>query len=393
MQDGLFSSKLLAGWLAAVSLTFALSMYLITTNATPQAQVESAGPTVYSKSAIGFYVLLQMFKQLHVPVMVNNGLADLPHDYVVIVHEPDMDRDAERHVRDVFNSAASSVLVLPKRKWNSDALDQGRIAAASLLPVADVAKVAALTGISATVTRNTGPKKWASTLPTLGHPVIWDVQLLESRGLRPLIWSAQGALVAELRKSGRRIIIVADPDIFENHAIAHGDNAAIAATILDSVRTAKGRLVFDEAAHGFIARPYGAIGLLFRFPFALAMLQIVLAAVLFIWSGSAQFGKPAAPRASLPAGKHSLIESAARLMEFAGGIEFLGDRYSEVLLRDAAARLHAPRSLSDASLAEWFAKTGREIPLPVMQARGAHSTLTTAQELYAWRNDVVSQTR
>jgi hypothetical protein len=201
--------------------------------------------------------------------------------------------------------------------------------------------------------------------------------------MRPLVQSADGILVGEIPDNERRVVVVTDPDIFENHGIGRGDNALVAASIVRSLRGARrGRVVFDETAHGIIARPFSALRLLFGFPFVLVTAQVALAAALLLWSGSARFGAPRPRELTLPLGKRSLIESGSRLLEHAAQLSFLTDRYAKAVVRETAHGINAPRGLTDEQLVAWFARTDRTVP--------AGST-ATAEAMYLWRGSVLDE--
>jgi hypothetical protein len=222
--------------------------------------------------------------------------------------------------------------------------------------------------------------------PRLARPT-----LARSARMMPLVHADGGILVGEIRDNERRVVIVTDPDILENHGITRGDNALIAASIVRSLRGAStGRVVFDETPHGIIARPFSAMRLLFGFPFAFVTVQVVIAAALLLWSGSARFGAPRPREATLPLGKRSLIESGSRLLEYAARLPFLIERYAEAVLRETAQAVSAPRGLTRDQLVAWFARTGRTVPAAAIDTT-ADTTTATAEAMYRWRDDVLDE--
>ena len=226
--------------------------------------------------------------------------------------------------------------------------------------------------------------------PLAGAPrnLVPDVnvpQLARTRLMAPLLESADGVLIGDLRERERRIVVVTDPDLFENHGIVRGDNARIAAALVRTLAGNRtGRVVFDETVHGIVSRPFGALKLLFGFPFVLVTVQLVLAAALLLWSGSARFGAPRPRAPSLPLGKRSLIENGSALLEHAAEVSSLTARYAEAVLRETAQAVNAPRGLTRDQLVAWFARTGRTVPAPA----GPH---VTAEAMYRWRNDVLDE--
>jgi hypothetical protein len=391
----LFPIRLAAAWLAAAALACAGSLYLMTRDSGSPDTEQRARPTIYSTSAIGYAALYHTLQRLGVPAgegraqsASQNGAA------VVVIAEPDGDPRTRAHVRAALRDLPALLLALPKRRGVTVARDPDRLIDDELVPAADVESVLGLADPGATLVRGSVARSWNAQPPLpASAPAVHDVQLIRSRSMRALLSSENGILVGEIDRDQHRLIVVSDPDILENHGLARGDNALVAVTLVRSLRAGRpGRVVFDEAAHGFVSRPFGALGLLFGFPFVLVTLQIVVAGGLAMWSGSGRFGAPRARAPALGAGKQSLIESGARLVESAGALVSLARRYREAVLRDAAQRLHAPRGLSPPELLAWLDRTGRSAPpASAAPALDAEAAVADARAVYRWRNDVLDE--
>jgi hypothetical protein len=122
------------------------------------------------------------------------------------------------------------------------------------------------------------------------------------------------------------------------------------------------------------------LGILFQFPFVLVTLQMALAIALGVWAATGRFGMPAALPPPIEAGKRSLIEAGAQLLDRWGKKDALAERYFDAMVRDAGREMRAPRGLDTPGLLAWFAQTGRSAP-----AAGA-----PAQAVYAWRKELNS---
>jgi hypothetical protein len=312
----------------------------------------------------------------------------------VVLAEPNRDKEALAHVRAVLARAPAVLLVLPKRRGKADPDRPGMLRREALVPLEDAQRVLDAAGTGATVERYQPTTSWRARPPLAESPTTLRPQLAHGGTLEPLLSSADGILIGEIDRGGRRIVVVTDPDILENHGLARGDNAIIAVVLVRNVRGTAGRVVFDEVPHGFVSRPFGIVRLLLTFPFVLVTLQIVLASALLLWSATARFGAPAPREPALPLGKRSLIEGGSRLLAFAGRLAFLLDRYAEAVLRETAARLNAPRGLTRPELAAWLDRTGRAVPaaaaLPTV-AKDEPAALAAALALHRWRNDVLDE--
>ncbi len=390
----LFSVRLVAGWLAAAALACALSLFMITRSSPAGEHAANAAPTIYSRSAIGYAALYHTLERLGIPVAEETSAAGAPGDAaVVVIAEPNRDEYVLARVRAELRHARAVLLVLPKREALIDPDQPDRIRADRHLPVETVQRVLALADAQGTVDREPAltavqaKAPLGGTAPAIGS----DVQLAGSTSLDPLLSAAGGTLIGELRGFAGRVVVVADPDLLENHGLLRGDNAALAVALVRELRGgSSGRVVFDEAVHGYVARPFGALRLLFSFPFVLVTAQIVIASALLAWAGSARFGAPKPRAPALTTGKRALIETGARLFTVAGRLRFIAERYADAVLRESAQALHAPRGLAREELLAWFERTGRPAPA-FAAADDAGTVLAEAQAMHTWRRDALDE--
>ena len=391
----LFSVRVIAGWLAAAALTSVASLGLLVRDSGSVHRPDEAGPTIYSRSALGYAALFHTLKELGIPVAENTA-ESVPRTgvAVVVIAEPNHDKATLAHVRDVLEHAPAVLLVLPKRRGKPDEDRPGMLRRDRLVPLDDPQRVLEVVDERVVVERYAPVQSWNVRAPLTAGPTMSAPQLVHGGALQPLLSSPDGILVGEIDRGNRRVVVVSDPDILENHGLTRGDNALIAVALVRSLRGAGGRVVFDEVPHGFVSRPLGIARLLLTFPFVLVTLQIALGCALLLWSAVGRFGAPKPREATLPLGKRSLIEGGSRLLAFAGRFAFVADRYAEALVRETAARLNAPRGLTPAELVAWFNRTGR--PAPAAAAAPAAlpdepAALAAAQSLYRWRNDVLDE--
>lgn len=389
----LFSVRLVAGWLAAAALTCAVSLTFLVRDDGPAHRPDEAGPTIYSRSALGYAALYHTLGQLGVPVGENTAESmPMRGVAVVVIAEPSDEQSVLAHVRDTLRRAPAVLLVLPKHRGKADPERPWMLRSDRLLPLESVQRVLTVLDDRATVDRFGAVRTWSGHEPLPTAPDTNASQLVHGN-LEPLVSSRDGVLAGQTLH--RRIVVVSDPDIFENHGIARGDNARIAVALLQRLRgDGTGRVVFDEVPHGYVSHPLGIVRLLFTFPFVLVTLQIALAVGLLMWSAAARFGAPRQREPALPLGKRSLVEGGSRLLAFGGRLPYVLGRYAEALLRETAARVHAPRGLTPPELAAWFDRTGRPVPAVAAAPAAApdvSAALEAAQSMYRWRNDVADE--
>lgn len=350
----LFSPRLLAAWIGAALLTFAASVYF--SGEGP----DTIGPSSFSSSAVGYAGIAEILHRLDIPVVKSRygALAKLRSGGVLVVAEPPLDQTA---ALEPLLKAPNLLLILPKWHGTPSASHRGWLAEAGLAPLQEAALMLQLAVPAGRVVRVATPTSWSvnalKQTPRLEAPV----QLVVSDRLRPIVGGADGMLVGERIDQGRRLWVLADPDVMENHGLGRDGNAAFSLALLRALlagRPAGNGVVFDESIHGFATTPAGPVKLLFKFPYDIATGLGALAVLLLLWATMQRFGAPEVPPPPLDAGKRGMIENAASLLDVAGHQPVIVRRYIQVSLREVARRLHAPPGLADAALLDWLRRVG-----------------------------------
>ncbi|HJZ94911.1 MAG TPA: DUF4350 domain-containing protein [Candidatus Solibacter sp.] len=303
------------------------------------------GPTVYSKSAIGHSAFRDLLGQLDILTEISeegSGVHVGPSD-VLVVGEPRSDSTTLREVKAMLE-ARTVLLVLPKRTGKPDNDRPYWLANDSLVAPEDANAVLHLVDPRAEIARVSSMSAVAGEIG--GGPSIHKPQLMRHTDMRPMLATPEGILMAERRIGARRIVVLSDPDIISNHALATGDNSVIAAGLIENLRNGRedGTVIFDEFVHGFTPKPLHLLGILFQFPFNLVTMQIAFGVALLAWAATARFGAPAALEPPLEAGKRSLIDTGARLLTNSGRYTEFSERYVEAIVADTARALRIPIS-------------------------------------------------
>jgi hypothetical protein len=367
--------RVLIAVLAVAALLLALLSPNVRRSAARMAHPDPVGPTVYSKSSLGHAAWYRLLETMGTPVAISESGsgAHLEPGSVLVIAEPRTDEATLLEVRAML-SAGTVLLVLPKRVGKSDPHRPNWIGEDQLVPLAAAGEALRLVDPKAILVRSAAAVSWSGEIG--GSPRLHSPQLIHSKTLRPLLAAGNGILIGERRERGRRVVVLADPDLIANYGLTQGDNAAIALSLIEYLEAGRdGTVVFDEFVHGFSPRAFSLLGILFQFPFVLVTLQMGLAIGLAAWAASGRFGMPAALPAPIEAGKRSLMEAGARLLDRWGQTGALTERYFEAMVRDAGREMHAPRGLDTAGLLNWFAQIGRSAPLD-----------RSAQQIYAWRS-------
>lgn len=208
-------------------------------------------------------------------------------------------------------------------------------------------------------------------------------------------WPRGGAVLARHRDDN--IYILSDPDLVNNLAFAHRENAAAAAMLVDAIAedSEADALVFDLTLNGF-----GSGRSLLRFafvpPFIGITLCLIAAGLLALWQAWMRFGPALKPRRAIPVSKAALIANSADLIKQARRELDGADAYVRSQRTAIARRLHAPGGLDDAATDRWidkhlragselFSSLARRLPL----ARNTHEFLADAQALHDIRKDLL----
>ncbi|HEY2228574.1 MAG TPA: DUF4350 domain-containing protein [Xanthobacteraceae bacterium] len=393
-----FSRRLLIGWIAGAVMVFVISLYFM--GGGELGGADTVGPSTYSRSAIGHAGIADVLQQLAIPVVKSRSgsLEKLSPGSVLVIAEPRRDGQTEDAVRTLLK-ARTILLVLPK--WSGQASEQkpewlGQVAERS---PADAQWALNLVAPSGEVVRERGVIQWSTNALQITPAIDPPVQLVRSDRLRPIVGAQQGMLVGELSERDRKIWVLADPDMIANHGLAKAGNAAAALALIKALRARDGSVVFDETIHGFVVRPVSPFLLLFRFPFVVATAQGLIAVALLLWAALGRFGAPQAAPAPLGAGRESLLQNMAKLVEFSGHQDVVVKRYVEETVHDVAVALHAPRELSYEGLIAWLQRVGlargasidcEAVLRQAADARQNPSVLVRlARDIHQWKGEIV----
>jgi hypothetical protein len=399
-QDSFFSPRLLVGWIAAAIITFAVSLYLMGSR---ELGADTTGPSSFSRSAIGYAGLAAVLQQLGIDVVKSrdDSLGQLASGGVLVIAEPRASAKTERIVRTLL-TADTILLVLPKWIGLPSKQKPGWIGAAEALPPSEVAWALHLVAPQADVLQ-VDKATWLTNTFAVAPTIDAPIDLIKGTGLRPLIASADGMLLGELTDAHRKVWILSDPDVVSNHGLPRVGNAALAADMIEQLGNGADRVVFDETIHGFAGVPNNPLALLFRFPFIIATLLGAMTVALLLWASLGRFGAPQPVPPPLGAGRQTLLQNIAKLVEFTGHQEMMIRRYVLETVRDAGRQLHAPRGLSSAALVAWLQRVGAARGVDIDCAaligeaerlgdgrrRGAASLVRLARDAYRWRGEIV----
>ncbi len=326
----------------------------------------AAGTDAYSRSAIGHHGLVALLERVGVPVVISqaHSAERAKHGLLIIAEPAAGDDETDHRLQELVGAAPRVLVVLPKWWGVTSTAHPGWLADVELLPLDEVAAVAAALGLARDrVVRDPAPLAAdgvaiAHSPQTITVDPEWDDPTLavDDRGL-----------ILDIPHGTTTLTVIADPDLLNNHGLDEAGNAARVVALIDRLR-AGGPVVFDEVSHGYVREP-GVFTLLFRYPLVLATLQALLVALALGLASRGRFGPPASVPPPIAAGKDFLIRHTATLLRHGHHDAAMLRRYLVSAVQQVRVALHAPRELSGAQVAAWLERIGaaRQVSTPLSE--------------------------
>ncbi len=354
-SEPLFARRTLIIWATAAVIAFAVSLFFL---GRPDA-VDPAGHTVESRSALGYAGIADILGQFGAPVIASHSRSRdrLGDGGVLVLAEPRLGPQTYDRARKLLGADAV-LLILPKWDGLPSTSHPGWIQEADLTSPIVPELVLSLATSDATILRGPPATSWDRNTVGISPEISAPMQFIRSEKMKPLVASGDRILVGEIERRGRRIVVIADPDILTNAGLSKPVNAAFALALIGRLRTGDGPVVFDEALAATGGSGPNILKYLFRFPLLSAVVPGVVALVLLLWSAIPRFGAPEPQPPALESGKRGLIRNIGALMIFAGHRALIVRRLVDATVHDVATRLHAPSQLKDRDLTAWLGRVG-----------------------------------
>jgi hypothetical protein len=421
--EGGFSRRRLAWAVGVAVASFAIFLLLLAYGHDLEGR-PVPGPNTFSRSALGYEAAAELLRELGLGVVSRQATAGsgVGPDHPLVVAEPDPGRGGNSARQEILwqeaeDRKAPLVVILPKwspgkaQKNKPDWLDQ-----VELMPDYQVRSALGplwTAGHPLEIRRRARARScqasWSPGEESVPLSIDTEnvVQLLQAAEVfEPVIECAGGFLVAlrPAKENRPPLVVIADPDLLNNHGLGRGDNASAVYQIFTRTLKAKG-VVFDETIHGF-TRTRGLIAEALRFPMVLAVLQGLILLGVVLWAGMGRFGKPLPAAAGLAAGKAMLIGNTAEMLTGGGHVADSASRYFQQTTRAVAAFYFLPPDLPEAArLAQLQALSeghGKRLNLAALEAdlqglpagrRGQDQAAWIAQRLYQWRVEMTNVDR
>ncbi len=167
---------------------------------------------------------------------------------------------------------------------------------------------------------------------------------LDDHGTYPGLDDAAGVTAASANDEALYpLIIVAEPDLLDNYALADKDRALVALALINAaMEDEKLPISFDLTLDGY-ARSANLLTLAFTPPFLAATLCLLIAALAMGWRAFVRFGPPKRVTRAIAFGKRALVSNAAGLVRRTKRFHLVAPPYADHARERIARALALPR--------------------------------------------------
>lgn len=195
------------------------------------------------------------------------------------------------------------------------------------------------------------------------------------------------------------LVLVFEPDLFDNYGLANRQTAMLALNVLRAASANAGskQITFDLSLAGLGGRP-NLLTLAFEPPFLAATVGLILALLAVGWRAFCRFGPPRVGLAAIPPGKTTLVVNSAGLIRRAGRLHLVSGPYADAPRERLATRLGlrrgAPAEQTDALIDAHLARVNPDsMPFShaiaqLAAARRPHDAVRAAAALHALEKDL-----
>ena len=181
---------------------------------------------------------------------------------------------------------------------------------------------------------------------------LYVAQVFDGEGCEPVIGAPGQMVLGSCPIDGRerRVLVLSDPDLFNNHGLRLGDNAEIARALFSSL-AGEGQILIDYSDGNWIVdrtaipereRTWSDLARFFEPPFAAMWVSAALILALLVWRAGLRYGPVMQEQSDIEASKLQAITAQARLMRLTGQDGALLADYAQTRLASAAFRLFGP---------------------------------------------------
>ncbi|MEM8981218.1 MAG: hypothetical protein AAGD04_17225 [Pseudomonadota bacterium] len=215
---------------------------------------------------------------------------------------------------------------------------------------------------------------------------LYVAQVFDGVGCEPVI-GTRGQMVlgsCPIEGSDRRVLLLSDPDLFNNHGLRLGDNAEIARALFSTfadqgqilIDYSDGNWIVDRTAIPARGRRWSDLARFFEPPFSAMWVSAALVLALLLWRAGLRYGPVMQEQSEIEASKLQAIAAQARLLRLTGQDGALLADYVQARLASVAFRLFGPTGTRASGDREALLRhTGRHHPEMATHLQTALATI------------------
>jgi hypothetical protein len=352
-----------------------------------------------SRSAVGFAGLAELLRLQGIPVLLSRGLDEEEFEKTSLVILTPGPNDT---VDEIFavTYLEPALIILPKWLAAPDPLRPGWVRNVGLIAADGLGERLLGTDTPASISQAIGVAPVQLRMGFDGTEVspapIESLQTMSSSSTWTSYVTDQQGRTVLARLEGSETYVLAEPDLMNTHGLKDIATARVAMSIIQSIRSGDGPVVFDLTLAGYRRSP-NPLRLAFEPPMLGATLCALLAAVLMGVHAAMRFGSPVESGRSLALGKQALADNSADLIAMVGREHRIVPRYAAAIRRRVARIVGVPPDTRDEELNVLLDRLRRrnDTAQPIAsliseadRAEDAGDALRVARKLYRWRRDM-----
>lgn len=396
-----FSPRVVLALVAVAVLAFA-GLTVLFAYASDLRGREDSRAHALSSSAVGFRGAMIMLSAQDTPAAVSRVRPADDPDWALMVATPGLETNAKD--LSTLKDAPRLLIVLPKWVTSPDprpnrggfvikegAGETTRDATELLAAYAPETRISRRKGETRPQLHGGGAVFVDTTWLPLGP--VDALQTLSGPGWRPALVDERGGIVLAVSDRDPDVVVLADPDLLNNHGLANLDNARAGMAIIHALG-GDGGVRFDVTLQGY-GRGRGLLRLMLEPPWLAATLCGLAVALLMGLQSLARFGPAMRRGRVLALGAAPLVDSSAGLVRMARREAEFAHAYVAVtvaqVLRDArgaAAGKTNPEAAADMARLRGAAEPAA-LDAEAGQVRTREGLLAFAERLYLWRQEIM----
>lgn len=372
---------------------------------------ENPGTHSYSYSAIGHHALLEIAREAGFKIVTMHRFFHLQGGgmQTILFLEPNPDywqnytmQSLQSNMESMLDKGSTIVIACPKWRYSGKSRQNSLwIEKKILLSEKEAQSIFYDLNLPLTISRsesniNSVEEHWENG--QIRKIYTETLQVLNGRNLSPLITTTTGEiLVGSLLCRRGTIVVISDPDLFQNFSIGKEDNGVIMLSLLAFLTQGNKTLWVDEISHN-LGRPPSILGELLAYPTLCITLQILLCLAFLAWMVGVRFQTPF----PIPRQNRSLQEQTrafANTISSGNKHHYFFQKYIHSVIMELIEFYPSTASLSFSQKVEYLDQIGKSRNLPhsikkmyiqSQKMSGIRTIIHLVKGIHQWKQQMIS---